>query len=382
MIRAAEFVEAAREAGFADYAGVPCSFLTPFINYVISDGQLRYISSANEGDAVATAAGAAIAGRRACAMMQNSGLGNAVSPLTSLTNVFGIPILLIITQRGAPGVQDEPQHRTMGEITGALLDLMQIKWEAFPAESDRIAPALQRATTYMRDDSLPYAFVMQKDTVAPHPLADAVAIPSRRQVRCLYQDADDDDITLDRRSVLQTVIEHTPEDDCIVIATTGYAGRELFACRDRSNQFYMVGSMGCASSLGLGLALARPDLRVVIIDGDGAALMRMGNIATLGSYGPDNLLHLLLDNGVHDSTGAQATVSSNINFAAIARASGYGMATSGTGLATVQQLFTAEKINGPRFAHLKIKPGTIPDLPRPDVSPQQVLRRMQKHFGF
>ena len=144
--------EAARERGFEWYAGVPCSYLTPFINYVLQDPSLHYVSMANEGDAVALIAGVALAGvpggghRRVIAMMQNSGLGNAVSPLTSLTWTFRLPQLLIVTWRGQPGVPDEPQHALMGPITPAMFDAMEIPWELFPTESGAIGPALDRAT--------------------------------------------------------------------------------------------------------------------------------------------------------------------------------------------------------------------------------------------
>ncbi len=149
MISAEEFVEAARALGYSTYAGVPCSFLTPFINYVINDDTLNYVSSANEGDALATACGSAIGGRRAVAMMQNSGLGNAVSPITSLSYVFRIPLLIICTHRGAPGVQDEPQHELMGQITNEMFEIMRVPWETFPMQSQDIAPALKRARDYM-----------------------------------------------------------------------------------------------------------------------------------------------------------------------------------------------------------------------------------------
>src|SRR6202522_4807246 len=176
MIEARNFVESARERGFRWYAGVPCSFLTPFINYVLQDPSLRYLSMANEGDAVALIAGVALAGDaraphgRGIAMMQNSGLGNAVSPLTSLTWTFRLPQLLIVTWRGQPGVADEPQHALMGPITPALLDTMEIPWELFPTEPGAIGPALDRATAHMDETGRPYALVMQKGSVAPYPL--------------------------------------------------------------------------------------------------------------------------------------------------------------------------------------------------------------------
>src|SRR5271154_3037373 len=157
MIEARHFVEAARERGFRWYAGVPCSFLTPFINFVLQDPSLEYLSMANEGDAVAFIAGIALGGDarlshgRGITMMQNSGLGNAVSPLTSLTWTFRLPQLLIVTWRGQPGIADEPQHALMGPITPAMLETMQIPWELFPTETAAIGPALDRALAYMQE---------------------------------------------------------------------------------------------------------------------------------------------------------------------------------------------------------------------------------------
>ena len=189
MIEARHFVEAARERGFEWYAGVPCSYLTPFINYVLQDPSLHYVSMANEGDAVALIAGVALAGgsggghRRGIAMMQNSGLGNAVSPLTSLTWTFRLPQLLIVTWRGQPGVPDEPQHALMGPITPAMLDTMEIRWELFPTDAAAIGPALDRAIAHMDATGQPYALVMQKGSVATYPLrpgADAIGIRASR----------------------------------------------------------------------------------------------------------------------------------------------------------------------------------------------------------
>src|SRR5271154_5968000 len=176
MIEARHFVEAARERGFRWYAGVPCSFLTPFINFVLQDPSLEYLSMANEGDAVAFVAGIALGGDarrphgRGITMMQNSGLGNAVSPLTSLTWTFRLPQLLIVTWRGQPGVPDEPQHALMGPVTPAMLDTMEIPWETFPTEADAIGPALDRAIAHMDETGRPYALVMQKGSVAPYEL--------------------------------------------------------------------------------------------------------------------------------------------------------------------------------------------------------------------
>ncbi len=392
MIEARQFVEAARERGFEWYAGVPCSFLTPFINYVLQDSSLRYLSMANEGDAVALIAGIALGGgsgaarRRGVSMMQNSGLGNAVSPLTSLTWTFRLPQLLVVTWRGQPGVADEPQHALMGPITPAMLDTMEIPWELFPTESGAIGPALDRATAHMDETGRPYALVMRKGSVAAYPLergapgaglrarsSPAAAVLSARrsapQARPSRQDA------------LREVVARTPTASTAVLASTGFCGRELCAVEDRPNQLYMVGSLGCVVPLALGLALARPDLRVLALDGDGAALMRLGAFATVGAYGPPNLQHLLLDNGVHDSTGGQATVSPHTSFAEIAAACGYASSLETDDLGQIASWLDAPPLDGPRFARLLIRPGTPHDLPRPSIAPVDVKRRLMQHFG-
>ena len=382
MINASEFVESARAAGFDWYAGVPCSFLTPFINYVIGDPDLTYLSAANEGDAVAAVAGAVIGGRGGVAMMQNSGLGNAISPLTSLAYVFRIPMLIVCTHRGAPGLTDEPQHELMGQITGQLFDTMAVPWEFFPDASDEIPAVLDRALGYFAREHRPYALVMRKGAVAPHELENHTSVSRTRAATVLgdpfilKQQA----LKPNRASALQSIITATRASNSVVIATTGFTGRELFAAEDRDNHFYMVGSMGCASSLGLGLALARPDLHVVVVDGDGAALMRMGNLATLGAYAGDNLTHILLDNEAHDSTGAQSTVSAQIDFATIALACGYAVVHRGADITNLVDFLSAEQEGGPSFLHLKIQTGTIDDLPRPSITPAAVLKRLKNHI--
>ena len=382
MLQANEFLDPAREMGFDWYAGVPCSFLTPFINYVICDSGLTYVGAANEGDAVSAAAGAVIGGHRGVAMMQNSGLGNAVSPLTSLAYVFRIPLLVISTHRGAPGLKDEPQHELMGQITGELFDTMAIPWEFFPDKATEVQPVLERAIDYFTREQRPYALLMQKGTVAPHALENQVTRP--RSHAPVVGASFSEQSTADRPSrsaALARIVELTSASNSVVIATTGFTGRELYAQEDRDNHFYMVGSMGCASSLGLGLATARPDRHIVVVDGDGAALMRMGNMATVGSYAPSNLTHILLDNEAHDSTGAQATVSYGIDFATIAAACGYATVHRGKSISSIDDILRMEQTEGARFLHLKISTGTIDNLPRPSISPASVLQRLIKCLG-
>jgi len=371
MIEAKSFIEAAHAAGFGLYTGVPCSYLKPFINYVIDSDELRYVGAANEGDAVAIGAGAQLGGQRSVVMFQNSGLGNAVSPLTSLTYTFQLPVLLIPTLRGEPGgAPDEPQHELMGQITTELLELMRVGWEFFPVEEDQIQPAIDRALTYMDDTNRPYALVMRKGSVSAVKLQSSAA-----EVEITGPVVTPAVAAHSRREILQAVQGASAATD-LIIATTGYTGRELFALDDRDNQLYMVGSMGCASTLGLGLAIAQPERRVIVIDGDGAALMRMGGMATVGYERPPNLTHVLLDNGLHESTGGQSTVSGSIDFCGVARSCGYPQIASVAAPSEVQESMDAMS-KGLGFIHVPTIPGVPEDLPRPDITPQQVARRLQ-----
>lgn len=372
MIDASSFIEATRDRGFGLYSGVPCSYLTPFINRVIDDRELRYVGAANEGEAVAIAAGAELGGVRGVAIFQNSGLGNAVSPLTSLTHVFQIPILLISTLRGQPGgPSDEPQHSLMGGITTRLFELMDIPWEYFPDNVMDIGSSLDRAIRYMDEARRPYAFVMRKGTVEPWDLRTPPMPREISESHCRYQPAQG------TRHDMLKAIQAQLDDGDIVIATTGYTGRELFALGDRPNQFYMVGSMGCASSFGLGLALAQPSRRVIVIDGDGAALMRLGALPTLGYERPPNLLHILLDNQVHESTGAQSTVSHSIDFCRIASACGYPVVERIPSPEALTRL-VGQRRDSLVFVHVPIRTGVPEALGRPTIGPVDVAVRLRR----
>lgn len=378
MIEARGFIEAARQQGFQLYSGVPCSYLKPFINYVIGAPGLQYVGATNEGDAVAIASGAELGGRRSVVMFQNSGLGNAVNPLTSLNQIARIPVLVIVTWRAEPGGEpDEPQHALMGEITTGMLDLMKIPWSSFPETEDAIEATLARAVAVMKGERRPYALVMRKDAVAPHPLEKG---PVARPVDTTPPElAVWPEVRQPRSAYLAAVQESVRPTD-VVVATTGYTGRELYALGDRPGQIYMVGSMGCASSFGLGLALAQPRRRIIVLDGDGAALMRLGALATIGYERPTNLVHVLLDNEVHDSTGGQSTVSHSVDLAAVARACGYPrvlrIATPDALAALLRDNRSPEEA-GLTFAHVKTQPGTMAKLPRPRVTPVDVAEKLR-----
>jgi phosphonopyruvate decarboxylase len=374
MIQAEQFIQAARLHGFSLYTGVPCSYLTPFINSVINSAELRYVGAANEGDAVAIAAGAELAGQRGVVMLQNSGLGNTVNPLTSLTHTFEIPLLIIVTLRGEPGgAPDEPQHELMGKITTRLLELMDIPWAWFPADDADVDQMLEQAVAVMEQSSRPFAFVMRKGSVAKTKLQAAPVI------RAVEPAAAEAASAVARRGEMLRALQGVLSPEDLVVATTGYTGRELYACEDRPNQLYMVGSMGCASSIGLGLAIARPEQRVIVLDGDGAALMRLGALATIGFERPGNLVHVLMDNGLHESTGSQQTVSGSIDFCGVASACGYPRVTTVAGPDDLANKLSA--VSGElTFLHAPVLPG-VPELPRPTISPAAVAARFRAHIA-
>jgi len=371
MIRADEAVQAFRHAGYRLFSGVPCSFLTPLIDALIDARDLCYVGAANEGDAVAIAAGAVLGGQGAAVLFQNSGLGNAVNPLTSLTHTFRLPVLVITTWRGEPGGErDEPQHELMGAITPPFLELMQIRWELFPSEPRDLEPALERASSSMKETRLPYALVVQRRAIEP---AETGQHRTRERAPSAGVSGTFGAARIAPDEALASLVLGVSGTDAVV-ATTGYTGRALYALGDRANQFYMVGSMGCASSLGLGLALAQPRRRVIVIDGDGALLMRLGAAATIGHEAPANLVHVLLDNGVHDSTGAQATVAPAVDLAQVALACGYRDVRRLSSAAEITAAVRAAR-GGPTFLHVRTLPRENRTLPRPDHTPAEVGER-------
>lgn len=377
MIDADDFLAPARRHGLDFYAGVPCSFLTPVINRVISDRSLDYVGAANEGEAVAIASGAWLAGRETVVMCQNSGLGNMVNPLTSLNFSFRIPTLLIVTWRAQPGLKDEPQHELMGQITPDLLELMRIPHMLFPTRRDDVAAVLDGALATMRDTRLPVALIMQKDSVRDDGLTQT---PVPRRPRGRHDDMQTGSPRPTRVATLERFLALVP-GTAAVIAATGKSGRELFTLDDRDQHLYQVGSMGCAGAMGLGLAL-NTDKPVYVLDGDGAVLMHMGALATIGAHAPANLVHVVLDNGVHDSTGGQQTDSPNVDFADIALAAGYARAATADGLDGFEAaLAAAARHKGPTLVHMKIAPGSMENLGRPTVKPPEVARRFKAFVG-
>jgi phosphonopyruvate decarboxylase len=383
MIQAASFIEQLRSRGYSHYAGVPCSYLKPFINYVIDDPSLNYTGAASEGEAVGISMGSYLAGRKTVTMCQNSGLGNMVNPLTSLNYPFRIPTLLITTWRGEPGRPDEPQHVLMGQITHQLLDTMRIPWLPFPADEARIPEVLARADDAMAKDQLPFALVMSEGSVAEHELK-SKPTPQRVLNRAIHMNGSQPVERMIRTEALDTILQSLDGNEAI-IATTGKTGRELFTLADRPNHLYVVGGMGTASAIGLGICLAHPGKAtqpVVVIDGDGAALMKLGALATIGYYQPKNLLHIILDNESHDSTGGQATSSPIVDFAQLAAAANYRNAISLESRADLADAVKRlRRESGPTLVHVKIRPGSPKNLGRPTVKPHEVKERFMQFLA-
>ncbi len=381
MIEGRAFLTEAVRRRFDFFTGVPCSFLQPFINGTIMDRRFRYVGATSEGEAVGIAAGAYLAGHRSVVMCQNSGLGNMINPLTSLTAPFRIPMLLIVTWRGQPGLNDEPQHEVMGKITHSLLDTIGMPWRPFPRENGDIVSSLDAADEWMKRENLPFALVMEKGSVADEdlrmePFAEPGAFAAVRRVSPA---TDGGGGAPTRYEAIETIRKSLPADT-LIVATTGKCGRELFTIEDRPEHFYVVGSMGCASAIGLGVAL-NAARRVVVLDGDGAALMKLGNLATIGAMRPSNLLHVVLDNGAHDSTGGQATVAPTVSFPTIAASCSYASAYDVRDLAGLgSAIRTALGSEGPTLISVHLSPGGPAKLGRPTVHPSQVAVRFRNNI--
>lgn len=375
MLNTNKFGNELKKLGFDFYSGVPCSFLKNLINYSINN--CKYIAAANEGDAVAIASGAYLGGRKPVVLMQNSGLTNAVSPLTSLTYPFQIPVLGFVSLRGEPGLIDEPQHELMGQITTQMLDLMQIKWQYLSANSNVAMIQLEIANDWI-EKKQPFFFVVKKETFENEKLKIEEKSIHKNKNKIKKTSSDE----LPSRFETLKVINGCKNEKTVQLATTGKTGRELYEVEDCPNNLYMVGSMGGVSSLGLGLALTRQELDLVVIDGDGSLLMRMGSLATNGYYQPENMLHILLDNQTHDSTGGQSTVAHNVNFIDIAAACGYENSSYIHSLDELEKgIHEWKKTKGLTFFYLKIAQGSRQNLGRPKITPSEVKERLQRFIN-
>ncbi|WP_392671513.1 phosphonopyruvate decarboxylase [Streptomyces sp. LN785] len=357
-------VTALQDRGFGPFTGVPCSFLGPVISHLEAEHPQQYVIAANEGEAVALAAGARLAGRRPVVILQNSGLGNTVNPLTSLCHTLRLPVLLLVTWRGRPGQEDEPQHELMGRITPELLTAMGIRNELLPTDQAELGPVLDAAAEHMAVTGLPFAFVVPKGAIAPRTGGGGTR----------HRDA-----RLMKRAEAIAHVVGAMDPKTLLVATTGKTARELERDWDRPENLYVVGSMGCASSVALGVAMHAGGRKVAVLDGDGAALMRLEAMATIGQRRDTDLCHVLLDNEAYESTGGQPTVSAGVDLCAIAAACGYRHTRDvTTGEAVRDAVRHAQEAGGTHLIRVRIAPGSDPGLGRPAFPPPRSAARFME----
>lgn len=363
MISPKFFIETLKSYDIDFYAGVPDSLLKNICAYIADNMDAQHnIIAANEGAAVGLAAGYHLAtGKAGVVYMQNSGEGNIINPLASLTDkeVYNIPALLLIGWRGCPGVHDEPQHVKQGKVTTGILNTMGINYDVLSTDEDKAAKQIAIAVEALKNNEV-YALVIEKGTFEDYKL----------------QSVEVNNLTMTRESAIQTVAAALGEKDAIV-STTGMISRELFeyrACKSEAHNrdFLTVGSMGHASQIALGIAMQKTDRRVWCFDGDGSTIMHMGSLAIVASKAPKNYVHVVFNNGAHDSVGGQPTVGLKIDLPAVAKACGYA-ATYSVEIpeALDEALKQVNATDGPILLEVKVKKGNRKNLGRPTTTPIQ-----------
>jgi phosphonopyruvate decarboxylase len=366
------FYNQLKERGFDFYTGVPDSLLKDFCGYVTDNAPPnKHIIAANEGTAVAIAAGYHMATRKfPVVYLQNSGLGNTINPLLSLVDprVYKIPMLFLIGWRGEPGRKDEPQHLVQGAVMNGLLTDCGVKYEVLADYEEGAAACLDSALHHLTTRGSPYAFLVKRQCFYNYKILSEVK----------------NDFPVNREEALVLTSNSIGRFDPVV-ASTGFISRELYEIREKQGifhgqDFYSVGSMGHASSIAMGIALAKPSRNVYCLDGDGAAIMHMGAMAQIGGRDLPNFKHILYNNCSHDSVGGQPTVGDTTDFASLAKATGYKYVDSAT---TESEIITSleniKKAHGPAFLEIKVKRQTRKDLGRPKGLPRE---NKEKFMGF
>jgi len=375
MLQPEKTFEQIRAQGVRLFTGVPDSLLADFCAYVTDHApDSDHVITANEGNAIALAAGHYLGtGEPALVYMQNSGLGNAVNPLLSLADeeVYSLPMLLLIGWRGEPGVKDEPQHVKQGRVMTAMLDAMEVPWFELDASMDDAGEVVAKACGLMRERKIPVALLVRKGAFAKYKLKkDRIT-----------------DFPMDREGAVKCVVDLLGKDD-VVISTTGKTSRELYEYRaargdGHGSDFLTVGAMGHTASIAMGVARAQPGRHVVCMDGDGSVLMHMGSLAIIGQSGLSNLVHVVINNGAHDSVGGQPTAGFDVDLIGVARACGYTQALSvsepGEVKSALERLSGSE---GPVLLEIRVNKGARDDLGRPKSSPVENRDALMKRLGL
>jgi len=372
MIEQKKVFEYMQKTGVGFITGVPDSTLNEFCLYAASElPHDQHVIAANEGNAVALAAGYHLAtGGVPLVYMQNSGFGNAMNPLLSLVDkdVYAIPMVLLIGWRGEPGTGDWVQHNKQGQLTPVLLEVMEIPFRTVAKDIEGALDSMRWAITTAKKTSGPVALLVPKGVF--------------EKGKSKQDNPAESPYSMSREEAIKCIIETLPADT-IFVATTGRATREIFHLRRASGaghekDFLNVGAMGHASQIATGIALAKKDRLVVCLDGDGSAIMHLGALTITGVLSPPNFLHVVLNNGAHESVGGQPTVGFNVNLTTIAEGSGYktvGLAveTEQNMRAAVRQLFEG---SGPAFIDVRIRKGLRKDLPPLNVSSHRDLKNL------
>jgi phosphonopyruvate decarboxylase len=361
-IKPADFYNKLTSHGVEFFTGVPDSLLKEFClcidDNIVGD---KHIIAANEGNAVALAAGYYLAQKSLpLVYMQNSGLGNAINPLLSLcdTEVYSIPMLVMIGWRGEPGVKDEPQHIKQGKVQLELLEAMDMPYEIISKDDKQYAMQISNAVEIAKTENRPVVLLIRKGTFEKYTTEN-----EKSPIQCMK-----------REEALETILGNLDEN-AIVVSTTGKTSREIFEIREKNSQsheqdFLTVGSMGHCSAIALGIALAKPHRQVVCIDGDGAMLMHLGNLTSIATLKPKNFRHILMNNQVHESVGGQKTAAKELDMTAIVNSVGSSEIFSAETSADLELKFIDFiSCPGPSFLEIKIRPGSRDDLGRPTIKP-------------
>lgn len=359
------------------FTGVPDSLLKSFCAYISNEEEKNNIIAANEGNAIGLAAGYYLScGKIPLVYMQNSGIGNAVNPLVSLADklVYKIPMLLLIGWRGEPGKKDEPQHKKQGIITVGLMETMGISYEIIGEYTtvDDMKNIVKKAYSYMIETKEPYAIIVKKGTFEEYNSTSLIN--------------DKDKFELSREQAIEIILSEINKES-IIVSTTGMASRELFEMREKRNEghnkdFLTVGSMGHASQIALGIAINKTNTKVYCLDGDGAVLMHMGGMAIIGNQNVKNYVHIVINNGAHDSVGGQKTVGLDIDLLKIAKACGYKKCYSCTNANEIRRcLKEIDATNELAFLEIKVNKGARKDLGRPTTTPIENKNMLMEYLN-
>ncbi len=359
--------------GVSKFSGVPDSLLKSFCAYISDHADLNdHLITANEGSAIALATGQYIAtGQPSLVYLQNSGIGNSINPLLSLADpmVYGIPMLLMIGWRGEPGLKDEPQHLKQGAVMEPLLHACKIPYWILSGEEKDVPKFVKKVLAFCKKNRSPVVILVKKNTFTSY----VTKIVNMDKFNLLREDA------------ISEVLKISKTSD-LFVSTTGMPSRELFELREKNNEshdrdFLTVGSMGHANMIALGLAKAKPDKRVICLDGDGSSIMHLGNYTSIGQSKVSNLIHIVLNNGAHDSVGGQPTCAYDVNLPKIAKSCGYNSAFSVSDLKSIGPVFRkCEPGKGPYFFEINIKKGSRNDLGRPKNTPKENISSLIKHL--